>query len=101
MIDQLLKLPYFKQLSKLALANEVNILKEYAYLDMVTGQKGIIDLVIIQGNQVTILDYKTNNIEDPNYVTQLQSYASYLTSRGLKVESMYLISLTKATIKRL
>lgn len=101
MIDQLLKLPYFKQLSKLAQANEVNILKEYAYLDMVTGQKGIIDLVIIQGNQATILDYKTNNIEDPNYVTQLQSYASYLTSRGLKVESMYLISLTKATIKRL
>jgi ATP-dependent helicase/nuclease subunit A len=101
MIDQLLKLPYFQQVSKLAKSNQINILKEYAYLDEVTGQKGIIDLVIIQGKQATILDYKTNNIEDPNYVNQLQTYARYLTSAGLIVDSMYLISLTKATLKKI
>ncbi len=101
MIDQLLKQPYFQQLSTLAKSNQVNILKEYAYLDELTGQKGIIDLVIIQGKQATILDYKTNNIEDPNYVSQLQTYARYLTSVGLTVDSMYLISLTKATLKKI
>jgi hypothetical protein len=101
LIDTLLKHPYFQALSKRVQSNQVTVLKEYAYLDEATGQKGIIDLVVIEGTKATILDYKTNNIEDEGYLSQLQTYARYLTSVGLTVEGMYLISLTKATLKKL
>ena len=101
LIDTLLKHPYFQALSKRVQTNQVTVLKEYAYLDEATGQKGIIDLVVIEGTKASILDYKTNNIEDEGYLSQLQTYARYLTSVGLTVEGMYLISLTKATLKKL
>jgi len=99
-LDKLLKRTYFLELSRKAQQGNVILLKEYSYIDSLTGQKGIIDLFIIEGNQATILDYKTANIDDPTYMDQLKTYQRYVESRGLQVVATYLISLTKATIKQ-
>jgi ATP-dependent exoDNAse (exonuclease V) beta subunit len=100
MIDVLLKQPYFIDLSKQEQLGRVTILKEYAYIDAVTGQQGIIDLLIIEEGKATIIDYKTTNIDDPAYLQQLKSYQQYIQSRGLKIKMMYLISLTKSQMKQ-
>jgi ATP-dependent helicase/nuclease subunit A len=100
MIDLLLKQPYFVALSKKEQQGQVTILKEYAYLDAVTGQQGIIDLLIIENGKATILDYKTTNVEDPAYPKQLATYDRYVESRGIEVVSMYLISLTTNQMKK-
>jgi hypothetical protein len=76
------------------------VLKEYAYLDEATGQRGIIDLLILEGEKATILDYKTTNINDPMYLQQLGSYQRYIQSRGLIVTNLYLISLTTNQMKQ-
>jgi ATP-dependent helicase/nuclease subunit A len=99
-IDKLLKNPYFQELSKKDQDGKINILKEYNYLDQATGQKGIIDLVVIENNQATILDYKANNIDDPSYIEQLSTYQRYIESRGIQVISKYLISLINAKMKK-
>ena len=101
MMDSLLKHPYFLKLSASAQQGKVNILKEYAYIDKLTGQKGIIDLLVIEGNQATIVDYKTTHIDDPAYEQQLATYQRYLQARGLTVVGKYLISLTQGQIKEL
>ena len=100
MIDTLLKQAYFQELSRKAQQGTVIILKEYSYLDPLSGQKGIIDLLIIEGNQATILDYKTTHIDDPSYLAQLKTYQRYVESRGLQVVARYLISLTQAMLKQ-
>jgi ATP-dependent helicase/nuclease subunit A len=100
MIDLLLTQPYFVALSKKEQQGQVTILKEYAYLDAVTGQRGIIDLLIIEGGTATILDYKTTNIDDPAYPKQLAAYQRYVQSRGMVVTAMYLISLTTNQMKQ-
>ena len=99
-IDALLRQPYFLELSKKDQLGQVTMLKEYAYLDEATGQRGIIDLLILEGEKATILDYKTTNINDPMYLQQLGSYQRYIQSRGLIVTNLYLISLTTNQVKQ-
>jgi ATP-dependent helicase/nuclease subunit A len=100
MIDTLLKQPYFTALSQKEQVGQVTVLKEYAYLDGVTGQQGIIDLLIIEDGKATILDYKTTIIDDPVYLQQLKTYQQYIQSRGLTVSAMYLISLSTGQMKQ-
>lgn len=100
-IDALIHQPFFQMLKKQVAANTVILQKEYAYLDSVSQQKGIIDLLIIEGNQVTIIDYKTSDIEDTSYIHQLMTYQHYLESQGLKVNAKYLISLVQGRMKRI
>ena len=100
MIDTLLKQPYFTALSQKEQVGQVTVLKEYAYLDGVTGQQGIIDLLIIEDGKATILDYKTTIIDDPVYLHQLKTYQQYIQSRGLTVSAMYLISLSTGQMKQ-
>lgn len=100
MIDILLKQPYFTALSKKEQLGQINVFKEYAYLDGVTGQKGIIDLLIIEDGRATILDYKTTNVDDLAYLQQLKTYQQYIQSRGLTMAGMYLISLTTGQMKQ-
>lgn len=99
-IDRLLKHPFFQNLNDQLKQNQVRIYKEYAFQDPQLG-RGIIDLLIIQGNQATILDYKTNQLDDPAYTKQVQHYARYVEQRGLLVKELYLVSLVQGVIKEL
>jgi ATP-dependent exoDNAse (exonuclease V) beta subunit len=63
--------------------------------------QGVIDLLIIQGNQATIIDYKTNQLDDPAYINQVQHYARYLEQRGLVIQELYLVSLLQGVMKAL
>jgi ATP-dependent helicase/nuclease subunit A len=98
LIDRLLKHSFFQNLHHQLKRGEVNILKEYAFETPTLG-KGIIDLVIIQGDSATIVDYKTNDINDMAYENQLKFYQTYLISRGLKVTTLVLVSLKQALVK--
>ena len=101
LIQRLTVHPWMKQLSNKVKANQVTLLREYAYLDERTGRTGIIDLVIMEGQKITILDYKTSNIEDEAYAFQLQTYADYFVQQGFSIEGLYLLSLTQALIKKI
>jgi predicted RecB family nuclease len=77
----------------------VTIQKEYGFYDEARQRKGIIDLLILEGNQATIVDYKTKAIDDPLYEQQLQAYASWLVDKGLIIKEKILISLTESKLK--
>jgi ATP-dependent helicase/nuclease subunit A len=99
-IDRLLKHPFFENLKAQLKQQKIKIYKEYAFQDPQLGQ-GVIDLLIIQGNQATIIDYKTNQLDDPAYINQVQHYARYLEQRGLVIQELYLVSLLQGVMKEL
>ncbi len=92
-IDKLLMNPIIKNISTLVKNGKANVLKEYAYWNESTGSTSIIDLLVIEGNEATIIDYKTNNIDDIAYNNQLQTYALYLNQQGLTIKNLILISI--------
>jgi RecB family endonuclease NucS len=60
---------------------------------------GIIDLMVIENKTVTILDYKTNHLDDSAYDVQLHTYADYVKSLGYNVKGMFIISLVQARMR--
>jgi ATP-dependent exoDNAse (exonuclease V) beta subunit len=61
----------------------------------------MIDLVVKEGNDLYLLDYKTKGIDDPAYPLQLSIYADDLTALGFRVVSLTLVSILDAVIKPL
>ncbi len=67
---------------KLNINNKTEIYKEQEFI-LKTKEKeyqGIIDLVLIEGSVIKIIDYKTKNIDTPEYEEQLNIYYQYLKS---------------------
>ena len=91
-IDKVLNLDIFKDLK------DAYIFKEYEYLE--DDQKGIIDLLIIKGNEALIIDYKTKNIDENKYKDQLDTYKRNV-ERIFNVHNIktYLISINDGDIK--
>lgn len=98
--DKLFTLPLFATLKQKLSQGSITLLKEYTYINQ-AGQKRMIDLVVKEGNDVYILDYKTKGIDDPAYPLQLSMYADDLTALGFHVVSLTLISILDAVIKPL
>jgi ATP-dependent helicase/nuclease subunit A len=98
--DKLFTLPLFTSLKQKLNQGSITLLKEYTYINQ-AGQKRMIDVVVKEGNDVYILDYKTKGIEDPAYPLQLSMYADDLTALGFHVVSLTLISILDAVIKPL
>jgi ATP-dependent exoDNAse (exonuclease V) beta subunit len=92
LIDKILSLPLFQQV-------QGTVYKEYAYLNETTQRVGIMDMVIIDGNNATIVDYKTKDISNPSYDKQLERYRNYLLSQGFTTVKGYLISLIDGQIR--
>lgn len=69
---------------------------EFGYYDEEFGTTGFIDLLIIDGDEYRIVDYKASDIDDPAYVEQLHAYkrniVSLFNAKPEKV-SLYLVSL--------
>lgn len=99
LMQTLIKHPFFTNLQSQVKTKVVTIQKEYGFYDEVRQRKGIIDLLILEGNQATIVDYKTKAIDDPLYEQQLQAYASWLVDKGLIIKEKILISLTESKLK--
>ncbi|MFZ9781768.1 MAG: UvrD-helicase domain-containing protein, partial [Bacilli bacterium] len=100
LIAKIVAMPIFQQWQREAMDNKITVLKEYAYLDPSTNQTSMIDLLVIQGDKVTILDYKTNDIDDPLYETQVITYATYMKQQGFHVQSLWLLSLVQGKLKK-
>ncbi len=62
---------------------------------------GFIDLLIEYDDHFDIIDYKTNNIDSPEYKEQLEGYKDYIESRYNKKTNIYLYSIKKDIFKKL
>ena len=56
---------------------------------------GIIDLMIIEDNLITIVDYKLNHLFDEAYIKQLNGYQKYIKEQSGKPVELYLYSILK------
>ncbi|MBR6073564.1 MAG: UvrD-helicase domain-containing protein [Bacilli bacterium] len=62
---------------------------------------GFIDLLVEYDEHFDIIDYKTNNIDSPEYKEQLTGYKEYIESRYNKKTNIYLYSIKKDIFKKL
>ena len=79
------------------------IYKEYEFIynhDLVK-RHGIIDLMLEYDNYIDIIDYKLKNIDDTNYLKQLEGYMEYIKSISNKDVNIYLYSLIDKKYKKL
>ncbi len=54
------------------------IYHEYAYYDDADGTRGIIDLLLVNDQETTIIDFKTKIIDEEKYHSQLEAYRRYI-----------------------
>ena len=95
--------PYILKFLKHIDNNYINIYKEYefVYEDDNLFKHGIIDLMLEYENSISIIDYKMKNIEDENYLKQLNGYKKYIESISKKDVSIYLYSILDDELKKL
>ena len=74
---------------------------EFIYNDNNTEYHGIIDLMLEYQDHIDIIDYKLNNIEDENYINQLNGYKKYIRTITTKPINIYLYSIISNTYKEL
>lgn len=73
---------------------------EWPFLDKETGLRGIIDLLIVRKEEISVIDYKTKNISDENYDLQVRKYTEYVSRTFNKPVKGYLVSVTGGEIRR-
>lgn len=73
--------------------------KEYEFLDDVSNHRGIIDLLVIDGNNAYIIDYKLKNIADEEYRNQLYVYYQYVANYFKLKARCYLYSILTGDTK--
>lgn len=80
-----------------------NIYKEYEFMYEADENvyHGIIDLMVEYDNAITIIDYKLKNIDDENYIKQLNCYKDYISSKTNKKIDMYLFSIIDGTFNKI
>lgn len=81
--------------------NDAKVFKEYEFIYEEENNKyhGIIDLMIMYKDHVDIIDYKLSNIDDPNYIKQLNGYRNYISKRTALDVNTYLYSIEKDEFK--
>ena len=86
---------YVKKLLDKIDNNFINVYKEYefVYEEDNVRYKGIIDLMLEYKNYINIIDYKLKNIDDTNYLNQLNGYKKYIESISDKKVNIYLYSI--------
>lgn len=78
------------------------IYKEYEFFyDNGTEYHGIIDLMLEYEDHVDIIDYKLKNINDENYVSQLNGYKNYIANKLNKITNIYLYSVLEGCLKNI
>ena len=72
---------------------------EYHFYDNSSGIEGYIDALIIKDNEVDIIDFKLKNIDEIEYVRQLNIYKDYIKKVTDKPIKMYLLAAITGEIK--
>ncbi len=90
-------------IKNLHIDNNTLIYKEYEFMYFQNGinYHGIIDLVVVNKDEVSIVDYKLKNIDDPKYIDQLTIYYNYLKTIFQKDIKVYLYSILDNNLKEL
>ena len=81
--------------------NYIRIYREYEfkYMDNLIEYHGIIDLMLEYEDYINIVDYKLKNIDDENYIKQLNGYKKYIESISNKKVYTYLYSIMDNVVK--
>ena len=78
------------------------VYREYGYYDIENGTNGYIDLLFVKDGVYHVVDYKSSNIDDPEYERQLHVYA-HNVARLFHVKEedvrLHLLSLSKGVSK--
>lgn len=78
------------------------IYKEYRFFNKISNSYNFIDLLMIKGEEAVIIDYKLKNIENLDYVYQLEVYRDYvLNNLPIKSCKIYLYSLVKSKLEEI
>jgi ATP-dependent helicase/nuclease subunit A len=97
-IANVLKLPLFANLQG------KTIYKEYAFFDEEANTSGFIDCLIVDetAKEITIIDYKTKNINDEEYVNQLGKYEKNISAifKGYAIKK-YLLSILEGVTQEI
>ena len=83
--------------------NYLNIYKEYEFMyeiDNIT-YSGVIDLIVEYDNYINIIDYKLKEIDDSNYLKQLEGYRTYIKNITNKEVDVYLYSILNDELKKI
>ncbi|MBR2840791.1 MAG: UvrD-helicase domain-containing protein [Bacilli bacterium] len=85
------------------LKDAISIIKEYEFIyeEKETTYHGIIDLLILKKKENIIVDYKLKNINDKEYINQLNGYKKYIENVTNKPTQIYLYSILDEEIKQL
>ena len=81
--------------------NFKNVYKEYEFIYEYDEKEydAIIDLLLEYENKMVIIDYKLSNIDDENYVKQLNIYKNFIENKTKKVTETYLYSILNDELK--
>ena len=74
---------------------------EFIYQDNESELTGIIDLMIEYDDHIDIIDYKLKNVDDENYINQLNGYRDYIKTKKDKRVDIYLYSILNNEFKKL
>ena len=74
---------------------------EFIYQDNESELTGIIDLMIEYDDHIDIIDYKLKNVDDENYINQLNGYRNYIKTKKDKRVDIYLYSILNNEFKKL
>ena len=89
----------FLKMNFLNLNKAIKLYKEYEFTT--NDEHGFIDLIIEYEDEFKIIDYKLSNIDDENYLKQLNGYKKYLSTITNKPIHTYLYSLLKGEYKNI
>ena len=83
--------------------NANKIYKEYEFYYEKNSEikHGIIDLMLEYDDYIKIIDYKLYNIDDKNYIKQLEGYKEYIEEYKNKKVKLYLYSILKEELKEI
>ena len=92
-----------KFINKIDIKNVINIYKEYEFLYEKEDNiyHGVIDLILEYNDSIKIIDYKLKNVDDPNYIKQLNSYRDYISTKTNKKIDIYLFSIIDGSLNKI
>ena len=74
---------------------------EFLYSSEEKEKHGIIDLMLEYEEEIKIIDYKLKDVEDTDYIKQLNDYKDYIKTKTKKDVSIYLYSVIDSMFKKL
>ena len=79
------------------------IYKEYqfSYMDGKILKNGVIDLMLEYDSDIKIIDYKLKEVDDGNYLKQLDGYKKFISTKTNKEVKIYLYSIIDGYLKEL